>query len=131
MSNKVEIVKVSKSVNGINYETTSIDSYFGLNGSGESSGAAKGEKALTHSFVMDTLRKVMGGVLTVIDASIHEEKQNKALKDLIRRIISDEMEFATNFSFDQKEFQKFVDEIPDSELNKLEPISIEEALGVE
>ena len=131
MLKKVEIVKVRKSNHGVEYSISSIDSYFALNGAGETGGASKGERALSHSFLMDTLRKVMGGVLTVIDSSITEEKQNKAIKDLLRRIISDEMEFAADWAFDQKEFQKMVDEISDSQLDNLESVSIEEALGVE
>lgn len=131
MSKQVEIVKVRKSSMGLEYSLSTIDSYFSLNGSGESGGAVKGERALSHSFVMDTLRKVMGGTLTIIDASIHEEKQNKAMKDLIRRIISDEMEFVTDWAFDQKEFQKMIDEMPESEFENLGSVSIEEALGVE
>lgn len=131
MSKQVEIVKVRKSNHGVEYALSTIDSYFYLNGSGESDGASNGERALSYSFVMDTLRKVMGGTLTIIDASIHDEKQNKAIKDLIRRVISDEMEFTAEWAFDQKEFQKMVDEISESELANLEPVSIEEALGVE
>lgn len=131
MSKQVEIVKVRKSNHGTEYSLSTIDSYFFLNGSGESDGSHKGERALTHGFVMDILRKVMGGTLTIIDASIHDEKQNKAIKDLIRRVISDEMEFAAEWAFDQKEFQKMVDEISEEELDKLESVSIEEALGIE
>lgn len=135
MSNKVEIVKVRKSKHGSEYCLSTIDSYFFLNGSGESDGASNGERALTYAFVMDTLRKIMGGTLTIIDASIHDEKQNKAIKDLIRRVISDEMEFTAEWAFDQKELQKTLDEsisnMTDEELDNLEPVSIEEVLGVE
>jgi len=132
---KIEIVKCRPSKHGVEYALSTIDSYFCLNGSGESGGASSGERALSYSFLMDTLRKVMGGTLTIIDASIHDEKQNKAIKDLIRKVISDEMNFASEWAFDQEKLQKTLDEsianMSDEELDKLEPITIEKALGVE
>ena len=133
MEKKVEIVKVRKEKNSDlrSYNITSIDSFFSLSGSGESDGASRGERALTHSFLMDTLRKIMGRTLTVIDASIHEEKQNKAIKDLIRGIVSDEMNFATDWAFDQQKLQEMFDDMSDSEIDNLETVTIEEALGVE
>lgn len=126
-----QIVKVRKSNHGVEYSLSTIDCYFGINGAGESDGAIKGERALTHTFLMDTLRKVMGATLTIIDASIHEEKQNKAIKDLIRRVISDEMEFSAEWAFDQKEVQKLVNVISEEEFDELRPVGIEDALGVE
>ncbi len=88
-----------------------------------------GEKLFTHSFLMDTLRKLMGRTLTVIDASVHEHQQNKAMKDLLRSIFSDEMEFAAEWGFDQEEIQKFIPE--DIDPKELGEVSIEEALGVD
>lgn len=89
----------------------------------------KGEKLFTHSFLMDTLRKVMGRTLTVIDASVHEHQQNKAMKDLLRNIFSDEMDFAVEWGYDQEEMQKLIPK--DIDLKDLGEVSIEEALGVD
>jgi len=88
-----------------------------------------GEKALSHSFLMDSFRKIMGRTLTVIDASIVDKNQNKAIKDVIREIFSDEMQFASELAFDQEELSKVATESFDKgEMG--EGISIEEALGV-
>jgi len=133
MSKKAEIVLVRRKIESIEYETVSIDSYFGLNGNGMSNGAIKGEKALSHSFLLDTLRKVMGKTLTVIDSSITDRQQNKAIKDLIRNIISDEIEFSSGFAFDQNILTKMAEnhfkDKTDEEINS-SSISIEDALGI-
>jgi len=113
-----EIVSVKSKNDCVSYETEKIKDYKGIDG----------EKALSHSFVMDTLRKLMGKTLTIIDATISDERQNKSTKDLIRNIYSDEMEFSANLAFDQDKIQKM---IPDIEPEQLGQVSIEEALGVE
>ena len=133
MSKKIEIVK-AKRVDGIvEYYKTSIDSYFCLNGSGESNGAIQGERALTHSFLMDTLRKVMGRTLTIVDASVHDKTQNKAMKDLIRQIFSDEIEFSAEWAFDQSVLQKqaenYFKDKTDKEIED-SAMDIEDVLGV-
>ena len=129
MSRKKEpqIIKVVTSDRGTKeYFKTTIDSYFCVNGSGESNGASRGEIAITHSFLLDSYRKILGKVLTVIDSSISDERQNKAMKDIIKEIISKEMEFSAMMCFDQKELQK---DIPDDVEG--EEVDIEEVLGVE
>jgi len=136
MSKKIEIVKVKRTEDGVEYSRSDIDSYFYINGMGESNGAVEGERALSHSFVLDVLRKVMGKTLTVIDASISDKTQNKAIKDLLRGIISDEMEFTAEMAFDQEIIIKAADEsfesLSEEERKEvLKGCSIEEALGVE
>lgn len=110
-----QIVKVKNEEDVISYETLSLSDYEG----------ADGEVALTHSFVMDVLRKIMGKTLTVIDASISDKQQNKAIKDLIRGIISDEMSFAADMAFDQEKLMEMADQTVFGDA-----VSIEEALGV-
>lgn len=134
MSKKViEIVTAKGSKGFVSYETVNADSYFGVGGSGQSDGAIKGEKALSHSFLMDTLRKVMGRTLTVIDASVHEKTQNKAIKDIIRTIFSDEIEFSSQMAFDQNILtemaNKHFEGVSDEDLDR-HSVTTEEALGV-
>lgn len=92
-----------------------------------------GEKLLTHGFLMDSFRKLMGRTLTLIDSSVTSEKQNKAMKDIVRGIFSGEMEFAADMCFDQKILTKQAEEafdgLSDDEIPA--PISVEEVLGVE
>lgn len=113
-----EIIQVKKEEECISYEKLSIEKY-------ESS---VGEIALSHSFVMDVLRKVMGRTLTIIDASIIDKQQNKALKDLLRQVISDEMEFSADMAFNQ---EGLMATIKDEDIEMSESVTIEEALGVE
>lgn len=123
---KIVIVKNEKDL--VEYEPVELESYFGLNGSGMKGGAIKGEKALAFSFLMDTLRKLMGKTLTIIDASIQERQQNKAIKDLIRNTFSDEIDFASDMVFDQEEIQKLIPN--DMPIEDMKDYSIEEVLGV-
>jgi predicted outer membrane repeat protein len=123
-----KIVKVENKNGFVSYEDISLDMYFSLNGSGMSGGAIKGEKALSYSFLMDTLRKLMGKTLTIIDASILEKQQNKAIKDLIRNAFSDEIDFASEMAFEQREIQKLIPK--DIDVENMPETSIEEVLGV-
>lgn len=89
----------------------------------------KGEKLATHGFVQDVLRKVMGETLTIIDASVVDVRQNKAMKDLLRKCISDQMEFIADMMYDQNVLSKLATEAYDKN-GMMEPVTIEEALGV-
>lgn len=92
-----------------------------------------GEKALSHSFLQDSFRKIMGRTLTIIDASVIDKDQNKAMKDLVRNIFSVEMEFADNMAYDQNKLTHVAGEhFKDATDEELEnsSVSIEEALGV-
>jgi len=122
MSKIKEIVLVKREQDVISYEPVSIDEY----------NAYEGEKALSHSFVMDCFRKIMGRTLTIIDASVHEKQQNKAMKDLVRNIFSDEMEFVADMAYDQEIICKMANETADEiGIENMQSVSIEEALGVE
>ncbi len=91
-----------------------------------------GEKALSHSFLMDSFRKIMGRTLTLIDASIHDKQQNKAMKDIVRNIFSDEMEFAAQFAFDQEKLDKMANaSYEEADPADIKSVTIEEALGVD
>lgn len=113
-----EIIKVKNENDVVSYEKLSIENYEGFGG----------ERALSHSFVMDVLRKIMGKTLTVIDASINDKQQNKAIKDLLRGIISDEMEFAADWAFDQDSIMRIAGEAFDEGNTGVS--TVEEALGV-
>jgi hypothetical protein len=52
----------------------------------------KGSKLADYSFISEHLKDLTGKILTIIDASIPEGKQNKCVKDLIRN------EFMKKFS---------------------------------
>ena len=114
----VQVVKVTKEEVGgkkhIGYHLIPLEDYKGIGG----------ERLLTHSFILDSFRKLMGRTLTIIDSSIPDKQQNKAMKNLVRQIFSDEMEFAAEWGFDQKIFENL--KVEDAG----EPITIEEALGV-
>jgi len=137
MSKKIEIVSARRESDLVSYQKYDIDSYFFRNGAGQSDGARDGERALTHSFLMDTLRKVMGKTLTIVDASVMDKTQNKAMKDLLRGVFSDEMEFSAEMAFDQDIQTKLANEsfeaLSEKEQEEVlkSSVSIEEVLGVE
>lgn len=51
----------------------------------------RGTSAFSYEFISAEIRKLTGQVLTVIDASISDERQLKAVKDLIRNHFADEL----------------------------------------
>ncbi len=116
MSKEIKVVTAIRVNEGVEYETVYVDSFSGF----------KGENLLAHSFLIDSFRKLMGRTLTLIDSSITDKNQNKAMKDIVRGIFSDEMEFAGDMCFDQKKLEKMIPE----DAENIPAVSIEEALGV-
>jgi len=115
-----EIVRAVREVTVESYEIQDIKKYI----------AYEGERALTTSFVMHMLGKVMGKTLTIIDASVVDKQQNKSMKDLLRNVFSDAMDTVSEYGFDQKIICKIAnDNCPDN-LEGVETVSVEEALGV-
>jgi len=114
-----QIIVVKKENDYVSYSPVDIEKYEGV----------EGEKFAAHSFVMDVMRKLMGRTLTLIDASVVSKTQNKAMKDVVRNIFSDEMEFTAEMLFDQKVLDAMIPD--DIDPTTLGSVSIEEALGVE
>ncbi len=127
MSQKIEKILVCKNdreKDEVSYKEVDLNDYE----------AGCGEVAISHGFIMDSFRKIMGRTLTIIDASIVDKQQNKAMKDLLRAVFSDEMEFVADMVFDQKEMSEMANEAYEEALKNgedLTPVTIEEALGVE
>jgi hypothetical protein len=88
----------------------------------------KGDKLCTQGFVQDQFRLLLGKTLTIIDASISEPKQNKAIKDLIKAIYSERLNEVSHFLSDPKGIESVMADI--DEENLPHSIDIEEALGV-
>jgi len=88
-----------------------------------------GERLFSHSYILDTYRKIMGRTLTIIDASIIDHRHNKAVKDLLRGVFSDEMEASANFAWSKKAMARFEAQMPE-DLSEIETVTTEEALGV-
>jgi hypothetical protein len=95
-----------------------------------------GEKAISFSFVMDLFRMIMGKTLTIIDSSVIDPKQNKAMKDLLRDVFDKQLSFTSDMVFNQelikKEVEKAYKENPDGLGEEINPeeVSIEDVLGV-
>ena len=113
-----QVVTVQKDKNFRAYELVDIEKY-----------GQEGERFISYEFLLDTMRKLMGRTLTLLDASIVDKTQNKAVKDVVRNIFSDEMEFATDWAWDQKVVDAMIPE--DIDPAELGTATIEEALGVE
>ena|SRR3990167_6819073 len=56
------------------------------------------EATMPLSGVCSQFNFLMGKVLTIIDASIADERQNKALKDLIKNSFREQMDWVTKVS---------------------------------
>lgn len=91
----------------------------------------EGTKLADHAFVLRIMGHLLGKVLTTIEASTANEKQAKAIKDLMRGHFSQEMEFVGGQMFDQQKLNETAEEamaeLPDDEIRAVE---IDEVLGV-
>lgn len=88
-------------------------------------------KLADHAFVLRVMGHLLGKVLTTVEATTPNEKQAKAIKDLMRGHFSDEMEFVASMMFNQEEINKMAEKsmegLSDEEIVSVE---IEEVLGV-
>ena len=127
MNQEIQVVKAVKEGKFIGYErcnlvlpnqdSCSLSDYI----------VDEGEYLLSFSIVTDTLRKLMGKTLTIIDASIIDTKQNKSIKDLIKGVYNEELGFVSNLAYDQDIIQK---NLPDDYVPKEDDtLDIEEVLN--
>jgi len=65
-----------------------------------------GDKLATYSFIEKTLKAMTGRVLTIIDASISDKQQNKAIKDLIRKEFVLEFEAIADLLLDKQRLER-------------------------
>lgn len=87
----------------------------------------EGDKLASYDFIQKRLSFITGRILTIIDASIPEGKQNKCIKDLIRGEFLSELEQLGALMFDKKKLDKFIE---DAEIKgDIETISAKEILG--
>lgn len=89
-----------------------------------------GNKLATYDFIQQNLRSLSGRILTIIDASIPEGKQNKCVKDLIRDKFVDEFQKLSDLMLDQDEIAKQVKEAEENlNIDDLIPVSSKDILG--
>ena len=121
MSKITEIIIVEHNKNNIFYDFKKIE---------EVKVIAK-EKALSMSYLLDSYRKLMGRVLTTIDASITTPQQNKAIKDIIKKSFNDEIEFASSMVYDQEEMGKIASESFDALSPEEQKACMESSVDIE
>lgn len=91
-------------------------------------GPIVGERRLVDfHFIMNQLSMSMGDMLTIIDASITDQFQRKALKDLIRKSFSERINDAVSWTVNTVTEP----ELSDEEFKSLKEVSIDEVLGLE
>lgn len=73
-----------------------------------------GDKLATYSVITTALRNFSGKILTIIDASIPEGKQNKSIKDLIRSEFGEQHIWFNELLLDQAEQDKSINNIIES-----------------
>lgn len=92
-----------------------------------------GVKLADYAFIQATLRTMLGQVLTVIDASILDKIQNKAIKDIIRGQFIDQYLFLSDQMNDKEEIEAMVkdfeENLTDEDMSKLEAVTNEEVAG--
>jgi len=81
------------------------------------------EKSLSGHSVSSQIRFLAGRILTIIDASIKEEKQNKAIKDLIRNEVANTLSYITTLVLGDFELV-----VSDKEAIEATEVSLEEAI---
>jgi hypothetical protein len=82
----------------------------------------------TYAFIQGEFSKVLGRVLTLVDASISEKNQNKAFKDIIKNYFAEEYGFLSDTLLDQKVMQRSADYAWEN--GQLEVRDIDDALGI-
>lgn len=60
-----------------------------------------GNKLADQSFIQARLKGLTGKILTIIDASIPEGKQNKCIKDLVREVFMNEFADISELLYDE------------------------------
>ena len=90
-----------------------------------------GTKLADHAYILRVMGHLLGSVLTTVEATTANEKQAKAIKDLMRQHFSREMEFVSSMMYDQQELDTAAEEamkdVPDEEVVT---VTIDEVLGV-
>jgi hypothetical protein len=82
-----------------------------------------------YGYIQNEFSNMLGKVLTIIDASIVDKVQNKAVKDIIRNEFIDEYVHLSDALCDQEEIDKCTGDFTDEEINKMGEASIEEVAG--
>ena len=75
-----------------------------------------GEKLADYRFIEVNLKGLSGRILTIVDASIPEGKQNKCVKDLVRKEFLNEFSKIADLLYDKKEMDRCVEEVGEYEL---------------
>jgi viroplasmin and RNaseH domain-containing protein len=82
----------------------------------------------TYAFIQEEFSKVLGKVLTLVDASISEKNQNKAFKDIIKNYFAEEYGFLSEMLLDQKIMERSANFAWEN--GQMEVRDIDDALGI-
>lgn len=91
----------------------------------------RGMCAFSYGFVVMRMKRVLGQVLTVVDASFSNEAQKKAVKDIIKNDFA--LLFSDLWEVSEPKFQEIIDKSSEEAIKsgKLGEASLDEALGLE
>ena len=104
---------------------------YGTNKISEHEVMIEGSKLADHTFVLRVMGHLLGKVLTTIEATTANEKQAKAIKDLMRGHFSTEMEFVGSMMFNQEKVNQMAEEsLAELDDDEIMSVEIEEVLGV-
>ena len=83
----------------------------------------------TYDFIQKEMNHMLGDILTIIDASVPEGKQNKSIKDLIKNVYTNEYCRLTYELFSEEWMEKATD-FSERDPNEAFEVSTDEALGI-
>jgi hypothetical protein len=79
-----------------------------------------------YSFIQSRMSKLLGMVLTVIDASISDKVQNKAIKDLIKTDFVEEYAFLSESLIDDQYIQDAQEDVALEDLGEVDALAVVE-----
>ncbi len=81
-----------------------------------------------HSFVLNTLKGISSRMLTLVEASIADKEQRKALKDIVKIIFSEEMNHVQATMFSRKHIDELTEWAENNAPEDLQPVDVEEII---
>jgi predicted kinase len=98
---KIKYVDVKKEDGIYVYSTNPVDEF---------TNRIADEKLVTFNFLQRVIGNLSGQFFTIIDATVVDREQKKAVKDLIRGVVSKEYEVISDFVYDQEKMSKLATE---------------------
>jgi hypothetical protein len=81
-----------------------------------------------HTFVLEVLKRISGQMLTLVEASISDKEQRKALKDVVKGFFSEEMNHVSELMYSKEYMEELCQYAEENAPEDLEPVDVEEII---